>query len=267
MLRQRVLTALVLAVLAVWGVYGLPPAVFSAVVAVLVLLAAWEWSRLTHLFRPVARAAYVLVVAAAIAGLSGAGAGAVFAVLVAALLWWLAAFVWVLRFPAGSGLWQAGWLPPAVAGLLVMVPTWAAIATVHRAFGPSYLLTVFLLVWGADIGAYFAGRRWGRHKLAPQVSPGKTWQGFAGALAVAAVVTGVATWYFQASPWFPLVCFAAVLASVLGDLVESMFKRLADVKDSSQLLPGHGGILDRVDSVTAAAPVYAAGLLVIGGGA
>jgi len=266
-LKQRILTALVLALLAVWGIYGLSPAAFSAVVAVLVLLAAWEWSRLAHLSHPGQRTAYVLAVGAAILGVLGGGPAAVFAVLGAALLWWLAALVWVLRFPAGSGVWRAGWLPPALAGLLVMVPAWAAIATVHRAFGPSYLLTVLLLVWGADIGAYFAGRRWGRHKLAPRVSPGKTWQGFAGALGVAVAVTGVATWYFQPSPWFPLVCLAAVLASVLGDLVESMFKRLEDVKDSGHLLPGHGGILDRVDSITAAAPVYAAGLLLSGGSA
>lgn len=267
MLRQRIITALVLAVLAVWGVYRLPPTLFSVVIAGIVLLAAWEWSRLAHLDRPAHRAFYVLAVAVAITGVAAVGADAVFAVLGAALLWWFAALVWVLRFPAGSRVWRTGWPAPALAGLLVMVPAWAAIATVHRSFDPSYLLTLLLLVWGADIGAYFAGRRWGRHKLAPRVSPGKTREGLGGALLVAALVTAVATWYFQPSPWFLLVCLAAVLASVLGDLVESMFKRLEDVKDSSQLLPGHGGVLDRVDSVTAAAPVYAAGLLLLGGGA
>lgn len=266
MLRQRVLTALVLAVLVVWGVFALPPTAFSAIVAALMVLGAWEWSRLAGLTRATARLGYVLLVAALIAVFAGVanGSEAAFALLAAALLWWLAALIWVVRFPAGSGVWRRHGLGPALAGCLVLVPTWAALVTIRGSFGPDFLLVLLLLVWGADIGAYFAGRRWGRRKLAPRVSPGKTWEGFLGALGVTAAVMAAATPLLGATPWFIAACLGAVLASVLGDLVESMFKRLVDVKDSSHLLPGHGGILDRIDSVTAAAPVYAAALLVMG---
>lgn len=132
--------------------------------------------------------------------------------------------------------------------------------------GAIWLLYVMILVWGADSGAYMFGKLFGKHKLAPKVSPGKTWQGFIGGLATAAVISwGYGMWAnLNVAPVILLICsVVAALASVLGDLTESMFKREAGIKDSGHLIPGHGGILDRIDSLTAAVPVFACLLLLV----
>jgi phosphatidate cytidylyltransferase len=153
-----------------------------------------------------------------------------------------------------------------VCGILVLVPPFIALARVllaARGFarGPEMVLWMLLLVFAADIGAFFAGRKLGRHKLAPRVSPGKTWEGAIGGLAAVAVVALIGTLHFGL-PVAGGVAFACGVGafSVIGDLTESMFKRAAGLKDSGSLLPGHGGVLDRIDSVTAAAPLYALGL-------
>lgn len=132
--------------------------------------------------------------------------------------------------------------------------------------GALWLLYVMILVWGADSGAYMFGKMFGKHKLAPKVSPGKTWQGFFGGLLTAAVISWAYGWWahLDVTPMVLLVCsIVAALASVLGDLTESMFKREAGIKDSGNLIPGHGGILDRIDSLTAAVPVFACLLLLV----
>jgi phosphatidate cytidylyltransferase len=130
---------------------------------------------------------------------------------------------------------------------------------------PSYLVFVLVLVFAADIGAYFAGRNFGRLKLAPRVSPGKTWEGVLGGLVSAALVAVVGAYWFDLplARFLPL-CTAVAAVSIVGDLTESMFKRYVGLKDSSKLLPGHGGILDRIDSLTAATPVFALGLMWLG---
>jgi phosphatidate cytidylyltransferase len=270
MLRQRILTAAILAPLAIWGILALDAPVFSAVVGAIVVLAAWEWGRLAGLSGPL-RGAYATVAALLLVALYPALSDfptARFALIVLALLWWCAALIWVLRFPANAELWTRGRLAPAVAGLLVLIPAWAALVGLRIGAGPSFVLVLMVLIWGADVGAFFAGRRWGRHKLAPRVSPGKTWEGLFGALAAAALVALVAGELLRipGSRWGICLglCLFTVVTSVLGDLMESMFKRLAHVKDSSSLLPGHGGVLDRIDSVTAAAPVFALGIALLG---
>jgi phosphatidate cytidylyltransferase len=146
------------------------------------------------------------------------------------------------------------------------VPAFAAlarlqIATQGFARGPQIVLWLVLLVIASDIGAYFAGRNWGRLKLAPRVSPGKTWEGALGGLLMVALVAWGGAAYFDL-PTLPMVAFGCAVGifSIIGDLTESMFKRAAGLKDSGALLPGHGGLLDRIDSVTAAAPLYALGL-------
>jgi phosphatidate cytidylyltransferase len=182
--------------------------------------------------------------------------------LILACTWWVIAFVWLTLAP--------GRHRPAVAllcGIPVLVPAFIALARVQiseRGFarGPEMVLWMLLLVFAADIGAYFAGRSLGRHKMAPRVSPGKTWEGALGGLASVALVALVGTLHFGL-PSLGGVAFGCAIGifSVIGDLTESMFKRAAGLKDSGGLLPGHGGILDRIDSVTAAAPLYALGLL------
>jgi phosphatidate cytidylyltransferase len=149
------------------------------------------------------------------------------------------------------------------AGVVVLVAPWVALMGLRDDFGPAYVLFLLLLIWVADTGAYFAGRRWGRRKLAPTISPGKTWEGVFGAgmatlafaLVGAAVLEEGARW-----PGFVAVCMVTVGFSIVGDLFESMMKRQRGVKDSGSLLPGHGGVLDRFDSLTAAAPAFLLGL-------
>lgn len=252
--KRRWLTAagLVPAVFAV--VLVLPSIAFQAALLLVVAGGAWEWSRLSGI-------APAPAYAAAAAGslglvlLSGAAPPGGFAW--AGVVWWMAAFAAVVRF-RGPG--RAPARPArALAGWLVLVPAGAALAEVHAGpDGPALAMTLLVVVWAADTGAWFAGRRFGRLRLAPYVSPGKTWEGVAGGIAAASATGAAAAWWLG-RPWAELLP-AAVLASgasVVGDLYESIAKRRAGVKDSGRLLPGHGGVLDRIDGLTAAAPVYA----------
>lgn len=253
MLRQRVITALLLAPLALLVILWIPHEATMAVLALLVLAGAWEWAAFAGFSAAAARAAYVGVIALAIAALwiVGAGQPRLDAVLDAALVWWFVALLWVALFPTRMSRVAAG-----IAGFLVLVPAWLALVRLHDR-APQLVLFLVLLVVAADVGAYFAGRRFGAHKLAPRVSPGKTWEGVYGGLIAAALMAGVGVYWFDVSaPAFFALCGLVVLASIVGDLTESLFKRHAGLKDSGSLLPGHGGVLDRVDSVTAAAPVF-----------
>jgi phosphatidate cytidylyltransferase len=166
---------------------------------------------------------------------------------------------WVLIWPGAVSSPSA-----AVAGLVVLVPAWLALSQLH-AHNPLFMLFLLLLVVAADVGAYFAGRRFGRHKLAPRVSPGKTWEGVGGGVVGATIVAIIgALWLHMPFLLFIALCVVVVFASIVGDLTESLFKRHAGLKDSGNLLPGHGGVLDRVDSITAAAPVFLVGLQALG---
>ena len=158
----------------------------------------------------------------------------------------------------------------ALIGLFALVPAWLALSILHGMVdsGPWQVMFLLVLVWSADSGAYVAGRKFGAHKLALRISPGKTWEGVLGGMlfaVVPAVLAGL-YWYEGTGPLavFLVVCLFTVAFSIVGDLLESLLKRQAHVKDSGRLLPGHGGILDRIDSLTAAAPVYVAGMVVSG---
>jgi len=156
-----------------------------------------------------------------------------------------------------------------VAGPFVLLPAWLALVRLHAQGptldGPQLLTFLLLLVVAADVGAYFAGRAFGKHKLAPRVSPGKTWEGVAGGLAGASLLAlAGALWFELPLPRFVLLCVLVVMISVVGDLAESLFKRHAGVKDSGSILPGHGGILDRIDSLTAAGPCFVLGMDYLG---
>ena len=169
------------------------------------------------------------------------------------------------------------WLPPVativaltlavLAGLLALLPAWVALMRLRLDLprGAQWMLFVLVLVWFADIGAFFVGRRFGRVRLAPAVSPGKTWEGALGGAAVSALVAVAGSAWFGVplAPFLPL-CLAAVAFSIVGDLTESLLKRFAGMKDSGTLFPGHGGVMDRIDSVTGAAPVLFFGLLALG---
>lgn len=265
MLRQRVITALLMAPVALLVVLWLPHDVTALVLALLVAAGAWEWSAFPQFPRTTVRYLYVLLIVAGMAALwwggavplqlSGGSAAHVNWVLLAACAWWVLALLWIACIPTHVGRTSA-----IIAGFFVLIPAWLALVRLHS-LAPQLVLFLILLVVAADVGAYFGGRQFGRHKLAPRVSPGKTWEGVAGGLVAAGVMAAVGVYWFNVRPApFAALCAVVVVASIVGDLTESLFKRHAGLKDSGTLLPGHGGVLDRVDSVTAAAPIFLVGL-------
>lgn len=270
MLKQRVLTALVLAPVALAGIFLLPLAYFQWFILAIMIIAAWEWADLCHIEPQGFRWSYAMLVAAALIFIISIMSVPAHFTLLVACGFWVAALLAVVRYPAGLGLWSPK-VTRILMGVLVLVPTWQGLVLL-KAIAPDgkLLLLLMLLVWGADIGAYFAGRAWGKRKLAPAVSPGKTWAGLMGGVTCSLLIALGLSIYWQLPMAdlvsLMLVCAVTVLASVLGDLFESMLKRHRGIKDSSQLLPGHGGVLDRIDSLTAASPVFALGTSLIGFG-
>ncbi|WP_163577863.1 phosphatidate cytidylyltransferase [Halomonas faecis] len=259
MLRQRILTALWLVPLALGGLFGLSGAAFGLFTGGMVLLATWEWTNLAGVTRRGVRGVLVAILAVVMVLLWLAGSAHATWPLWLSVVGWLLNLYWVIHYPARREQWQPSARRLAM-GLWVLLPAWVGF-NVLRDLGSVWLLFVLLLVWGADIGAYFSGRAWGRHKLAPAVSPGKSWEGVAGGLAVTLALALVfAVWQgLGTGGGVALLAATAVvtLVSVLGDLLESMLKRHRGIKDSSNLLPGHGGVLDRIDSLTAAVPLFA----------
>ena len=260
MLKQRIITALIMLPIALGGFFLLQGGWFALFIAAIVCVGAWEWARLAGLEVQPLRLAYAAGVALLLLGLYQLPqlAGLL---LTAAVLWWLAAIGLVLGYPGSSRAWQA--LPVRLLiGLLILLPAWQGLLLLKQwPQGNSLILAVMVLVWSADIGAYFSGKRFGRRKLALQVSPGKSWEGLYGGLACSLLLTLLVGLYrdWDAAELLVALIGAAlvVLISVVGDLTESMFKRQAGIKDSSNLLPGHGGVLDRIDSLTAAVPMFA----------
>lgn len=259
MLRQRILTALVIGPVMLLTLIVLPPVATWILLSVLVLMGAWEWTAFPGFSDTRLRILYFGAIALAMVAswhLSDSTAN-LRALLYVAAAWWLVAFVWITTYPKATALLAV------LAGFLILVPAWTALArlsVVHER-GRGLVLLLLLLVVAADVGAYFAGRHLGRLKLAPRVSPGKTWEGVLGGLLAASLVAVVASWPLEVSTGpFLALCAGVVIASVVGDLTESMFKRYAGVKDSGTMFPGHGGVLDRIDSVTAAAPFFVLGL-------
>lgn len=255
MLKTRIITAIV--ALAALGIvlFVVPAQMAELIIAVLVLAGAWEWSGFLSLSSPISRSAYVAIIGALIvASYAMLPAVSVLALQVA-FIWWFAAFIWALFFPTPIPLFIR-WL----AGVLVLVPLFIALIALYRN-GPGILLFALLIVWAADAGAYFAGKQFGRVKLAPSISPGKTWEGVLGGVLVVALLAIIAAYWSDTRLAVLLpFCLAVAALSIVGDLTVSMFKRTAGVKDSGSLFPGHGGVLDRIDSVAAAAPLFALGL-------
>ena len=277
MLRQRVITAVVLLALLLPAMFASSALPFALLTLLLISAAGWEWARLNGVqaMRPALASGLLL------AGLCGASLSQLAQVGQAPTLWWLGLAVWVLG--GGFALRQGpvGWprLPAALRwalGLAGLWLAWLALAQA-RSIGINFLLSVMCVVWAADIAAYFTGRAFGRNKLAPSISPGKSWEGVYGG--VAGVVLLALGWLAlesrlsfdspsvflllqQRQGWGGLLLAALLLAglSVVGDLFESLVKRAAGAKDSSALLPGHGGVLDRVDALL---PVLPAALALI----
>jgi phosphatidate cytidylyltransferase len=269
MLSTRIATAAVVVPLAVLGMLYLPTAAITLVFAALMLLGAWEWGGLLRL-NETARIVFTIGVALGIFVFALVRSvlwplGVDNLLMGAASLWWLIAIYWIVRYPAG-------WAPVmgrsdigVATGLLVLVAPVAAVTYLHQSDqGALLLLAFFFLVWAADTGAYIAGRLLGRHKLAPAVSPGKTREGAIGGIVAAMLFAAAGAWLLGYDDdrliAFTLLGGWVAVISIVGDLTISMFKRHAGIKDSGTLFPGHGGVLDRLDSVLAAAPWFVVGL-------
>ncbi len=264
MLKQRVYTALALVVPFLLILFAGAWQHFAWLAGMVMVLAAWEWAGLSGLKQRVSRAIFTLFIAS-----SGLLLGWFLqwaehhqnlqTLLIVSAVWWAVALLWVQGYPSSAVLWGA---TPVrlVMGWFVLVPAWLALMYLRaQPAGAWLVLMVVFTVAAADIGAYFSGRAFGTHKLAREVSPGKTWEGVAGGLLFALVIGAVANLFIIHGSWVSLVAVIVPTAfvSVLGDLVESMVKRHEGVKDSSKLLPGHGGFMDRVDGLVAAAPIFA----------
>ncbi|WP_145518107.1 phosphatidate cytidylyltransferase [Yersinia mollaretii] len=281
MLKYRLITALILIPVVIGALFLLPPVGFAIVTLLVCMLAAWEWGQLAGFASRSQRIwlailcgfLLVLMLLSLPAYQHSAHLPQVSVPLWLSMGWWLAALLLVLTYPRSAAFWRDSRLLRIIFGILTIVPFfWGMVALrqygydQHHNIGAWWLLYVMLLVWGADSGAYMFGKLFGKHKLAPKVSPGKTWEGLIGGLLTSALISWLFGRYapLDIIPEKLLICsVVAALASVLGDLTESMFKREAGIKDSGHLIPGHGGILDRIDSLTAAVPVFACLMLLV----
>ncbi len=276
-LKQRFVTAVVLAGLFVAAVAWLPTTALALVFGAVALLAAWEWAALAGWLQVGARVLYCVCLALMLLALwwtcdlvGTPEIRQVQPLMGVACLFWSLALLQVRQYPQLTWVWRNS-IVRSLAGWLMLAATWLAIMYVFSLQnGPVLVVLLVLTVAAADVGAYFAGRRWGRHKLAPSVSPGKTWEGLWGGIAavlllVTIVILSLPNSYSHVtSVSVVMLALAMAGASVLGDLTVSMVKRHVGVKDSGSLLPGHGGLLDRLDSVCGAAPVFGLGLLLMG---
>jgi phosphatidate cytidylyltransferase len=266
MLRLRIITALCLVAVFVPALFVMPPMLFSVATIPLVLAAGWEWSRLVKITSLAARLGYLALVALTLAvaaywlGLPDAfDDERAQQLLLVAVGVWAVIFLWIQGYPSSAILWST---QPVLGllGLVLLGFTWVAIVTImNHESGQWLLLLAIVIIALADVGGFFAGKYFGKHKLAPIVSPGKTWEGFFGGLVLQAVLVGSLVWFFSDEMSLlslSLLVFPVGLYSVLGDLFESMIKRHSGVKDSGHLLPGHGGVLDRIDGIMAALPMF-----------
>ena len=280
MLKQRVLSAIVLIAAVLCAVFLFTPFYFALALGAVATLGVWEWTQFARLKQPLARFCAAAFLGAFIfLWLYTEGnyldAGRVFEqhlqlLLMNAVGWWILALLLVVSYPQSAKFWSKNPLLQLLFAFSTLIPFIAGVLRLrleHYTHDPYHglflLLYVFVLVWAADSGAYFSGRAFGKRKLAPKVSPGKSWEGVVGGLITALVLafvfihfSGDALVGERNITGFVILSVATVAISVLGDLTESMFKRESGVKDSSQLIPGHGGVLDRIDSLTAAVPFF-----------
>lgn len=274
MLKYRLLTAIILIPIVIAALFLLSPANFGLVVIAVCALGAWEWAQFVGWHSQAKRIGLAVVFAVILLAMQFSisdinqfsSEPMILYGLWAGLIWWGIAIILVVTYPA-SASWGKSVVIRLLFGVLTIIPFYCGMMVLRTVgyqsdtfFGAWWLLYVMLLVWGADSGAYAFGRTIGRNKMAPKVSPGKTWEGLVGGL----ITAGIISWLFSAFAPIPVMpdyllvtSIIVVVVSVFGDLTESMFKRQSGIKDSSHLIPGHGGILDRIDSLTAAIPVFA----------
>jgi len=272
-LKQRVITAVLLVPVVIWGIFSLStyPA-FAIVIAAFILLGLSEWARLVHLQETRYFVSYALVVLSfCLSSLLIMQSPFFFALfLISSVVWWAFQILSLSSYEPHQTIENSVTITNLWNGAFLLVPTFASLCFLHQSpdNGPQLVLTLLILIWSADTGAYFAGKKFGKQKLAPLISPGKTIEGAMGALAVTAIVALFSGILLHLSFWqlvfFLLLSQLVVVFSIGGDLLESVYKRKAGVKDSGQLLPGHGGMLDRIDSLMAASSLFTLGVWSIG---
>ena len=271
MLKQRILTALILGVILVSIIFSGSEMLFALLMAFTVLFAAWEWAGLCNIQHGPSRILY----AAIVTGLVILFYFALYppwteSVYTFGTVWWSIAVIMVIYFQNGRKAIPENRFLQYLMGCCVLLPAALSLIYLYESDNGQYsVLMFFILIWIVDSSAYFVGRQWGKKRLADQVSPGKSWEGFFGSLLAAGLLAVIYT-YIKGitgvgSLWLIILFVITAGFSVIGDLFESMFKRHVNLKDSSQLLPGHGGVLDRIDSLTAAAPVFMLGLWILEG--
>jgi phosphatidate cytidylyltransferase len=254
-MKQRVITAVIALLVLLTVLFVVPPAVAKLAFLLVMLAGAWEWTAFLGTRRPGLKYLYTAGIGVILVVLSLLPEFDARPLFIAALPGWVAALVWTFFYPTA--------IPAAVrwlAGPFVLVPLYLALVAIYET-APAVLLFALLIVWAADSGAFFAGKFLGKVKLAPKVSPKKTWEGVIGGLVAVVLLTlAYGAWAeIDLGIYIPF-CLAVACISIVGDLTISMFKRDAGLKDSGTLFPGHGGVLDRIDSVAAAAPLFALGL-------
>jgi phosphatidate cytidylyltransferase len=258
MLKPRLITALILIPLVILAIFFLPPMGFLSVALLIMLLAGWEWSALSGYESYLGRIFYLLILALALVGSLFVP---ILLVICVAVLWWLCATILLVIHPKHSGIWgNHRWVIGAM-GFLVLIPCWIGLI-ILQGYSPLVLMFCLALIWIVDSTAYFVGKKWGQRKIAPAISPGKSYEGVLAGMVASIVIAILGLWILDVSDTgtlvFILICFfGGGVLSVLGDFFESMMKRRANTKDSSGLLPGHGGVLDRIDSMTTAIPFFA----------
>ena len=274
MLIHRILTALILIPLVIFALFFAPLSIFSYLIIVVCGMAAWEWTNFLAITKPLNKIifAFSVVMLLSLVYLIPNTELIKYRlfnyIICLSIIWWLAALLLVISYPKSAKYWSNSIVIKLLFALFTLFPFFIGMIelrsinyTLNTYTGAVWLLYVFVVVWATDTGAYFVGRALGKRKLAAKVSPGKTIEGFLGGIGSAILISIFVyfTDYFQLSfATFILSSLMAIFVSVLGDLTESMFKREAGIKDSGNLIPGHGGILDRIDSLTAAIPMFAA---------
>ncbi|MBJ7574272.1 phosphatidate cytidylyltransferase [Luteimonas sp. MC1828] len=273
MTRTRLIAAFIMGPAAIAAVLLLPTQWMVLLAAVIFLAGMWEWFALAEIEDTLARGALLvlnLLLMVALAWATGGSGGTMVLfklALVVGVVWWLLAMLWLVHYDFASDHDTNARVFKLAAATLAVIPAWCALALLHHD-GPGWLLLALGIIWATDTGAYFAGRAWGKRKLAPRISPNKTVAGLVGGLAAGILVAVLGAWLLGTQPshlaLVALVALLTVLFSVVGDLFESLLKRHVGAKDSGNLIPGHGGVMDRLDSVLAALPVFALGKFWLG---
>ena len=275
MLKKRIITAVCIFAVFLISLFSLPEVYFDIFIGIVLLVCAWEWANLSG-FQPYKqRIIYCVLFGALMLSLvpyldmftgeqlDQEKAKSIFLL---SGLWWTVALLWVQGYPSSAVLWGNRWLRAAI-GMLVLIPSGLSLVFLYQQpQGVWLIILVVAIVATADIGAYFSGRAFGRHKLAKNVSPGKSWEGVWGGLLCCAILAlGVAA-FTDFSVWLTVLAIVlpTAMVSVLGDLLESMIKRHRGIKDSGRILPGHGGVMDRIDGLTAAAPIFSLAIILSG---